>query len=52
MSSEELFSVALGLKAPWAVMEVRFDVDGRRLDLTVDFREGSRFCCPICGGAA
>lgn len=33
----------LGLEAPWAVTEGRFTVEARRLDLTVDFTEGSRF---------
>ena len=31
--------------------EVRFNVEQRRLDLAVDFAEGSRFPCPVCGGA-
>jgi len=47
----ELFSRALWLEAPWAVVEVRFDVQAHRLDLTVDFTEGSRFPCPVCGHA-
>lgn len=49
MPEHELFGLALGLEAPWAVTEVRFDVEARRLDLTVDFTEGSRFPCPRCG---
>jgi transposase len=52
MPEHELFNRALGLGAPWAVTEVRFTVDARRLDLAVDFAEGSRFSCPRCGGAA
>lgn len=51
MPEHELFGRALGLKAPWAVTEVRFDVEARRLDLSVDFSEGSRFPCPLCGRA-
>jgi len=52
MDERELFGLALGLKAPWAVMEVRFDVEVRRLDLVVDFAEGSRFPCPRCSQEA
>jgi transposase len=51
MPEHELFSRALGLDTPWAVVEVRFDVQAHRLDLTVDFTEGSRFPCPDCGRA-
>ncbi len=51
MSEHQLFGRALGLEAPWAVTEVRFDMEVRRLDLTVDFAEGSRFPCPRCGQA-
>jgi transposase len=52
MDERELFGLALGLKAPWAVMEVRFDVEVRRLDLVVDCAEGSRFPCPRCSQEA
>lgn len=51
MPEHELFSRALGLQAPWKVIEVRFDPEARRLDLTVDFAEGSRFVCPRCSRA-
>jgi transposase len=51
MPRHELFDLALGLETPWAVTEVRFDVQARRLDLTVDFTQGSRFPCPVCGHA-
>lgn len=51
MPEHELFGRALGLEAPWAVMEVRFDGEARRLDLSVDFPEGSRSPCPVCGRA-
>lgn len=52
MPEHELFGLALGLEAPWAVTEVRFNGEACRLDLTVDFAEGSRFPCPVCGQAA
>lgn len=51
MRQQELFGQALGLQAPWEVTEIRFNVEQRCLHLTVDFAEGSRFPCPVCGGA-
>ena len=49
MNDSELFSRALGLREPWRVVDVRFDVEQRRLDLRIDFPKGSRFACPECG---
>lgn len=51
MHDLDLFQQALGLEEPWEVVEVKFDVERRRLDLRVDFRKGSRFACPECGAA-
>ena len=39
-----LFTVALGLSAPWRVTRTEFD--GERLDLSLDFPRGARFACP------
>jgi hypothetical protein len=52
MPEQKLFSRALGLEAPWAVTKVRFDMAACRLDLSVDFAEGSRFPCPVCERAS
>ena len=49
MHDIDLFQRALGLGEPWRVVDVEFDVGGRRLDLRIDFPKGSRFCCPECG---
>lgn len=51
MHDLDLFQQALGLEEPWEVVEVKFDVERRRLDLRVDFGKGSRFPCPECGAA-
>ncbi len=47
----ELFTVALGLRAPWEVVAVRFDPDRGQIDLEVGFAKGARFACPACGAA-
>ncbi|MHB0888379.1 ISL3 family transposase [Acidithiobacillus sp.] len=49
MDQEQLFSLALGLVPPWLVDRVTFSVEGKRLDLYIDFPRGSRFACPVCG---
>jgi len=49
LSSTSLFSVALGLQAPWEVMDAAFDPASGRLDLQLGFSRGARFRCPHCG---
>jgi transposase len=51
MHDLDLFSAALGLVEPWVVVDVRFDLERRRLDLRIDFAKGARFQCPECGAA-
>ncbi|SHE37266.1 Transposase [Ferrithrix thermotolerans DSM 19514] len=46
---QHLFTLALGLVPPWAVDDVRFTVEEKRLDLHVNFPRGSHFPCPTCG---
>jgi transposase len=46
MNSENLFSMALGLQAPWQVKNVTFSTDDKlhsELHLHIDFAPGSRF---------
>jgi transposase len=50
MVSERLFEQALGIAAPWAVKEVRFDTAARQLTIAVDFAAGSRFAHPAHSG--
>ena len=50
-TSSSLFTLALGLQAPWAVSDVAFDAEAGRLDLQVSFQPGARFTCPHCGAA-
>jgi transposase len=50
MNQLSLFSAALGLAAPWQVVDVRFDPKAGRIDFQVAFTPGARFACPHCGG--
>jgi transposase len=49
MNEKDLFGLALGLVSPWYIEKVEFDAEGKRLDLFLDFKRGSRFPCPECG---
>jgi transposase len=44
----ELFSMALGLAKPWAVVRVEFSGEDQQLELWLDFPPGSTFPCPEC----
>ena len=46
---KSLFTMALGLEAPWYVDDVSFDPSSKQIDFEVAFRPGSRFPCPACG---
>jgi transposase len=50
MEHDKLFEAALGLKAPWHVVAVDFDLSAGRglLRLRLDFDAGTRFPCPVC----
>lgn len=42
-NSKEIFSIALGLEAPWQVSEVRFDTNNSQLDIHLTFKRGAKF---------
>jgi transposase len=46
---QELFTLALGLTAPWQVEEVVLDAEKGRLDIRISYERGSSFPCPKCG---
>uniref|UniRef100_UPI00399C3DC1 transposase family protein n=1 Tax=Roseovarius halophilus (ex Wu et al. 2025) TaxID=3376060 RepID=UPI00399C3DC1 len=46
-----LFTMALGLEAPWYVEDVAFDAGAKQINFEVTFKPGSRFTCPSCGAA-
>lgn len=48
MKHSSLFTSALGLPAPWEVIDVRFSEQERRIDFDVAFEAGSHFTCANC----
>jgi len=49
MDPLSLFTVALGLPAPWEVVDVAFDPQSGRIDFHRAFAPGTRCSCPQCG---
>ena len=49
MNEKDLFRMALGISEPWQVVKIEFNAESHRLDLYLDFPEGSNFPCPVCG---
>ena len=49
MKDTDLFQLALGLKPPWQVSSLVFNLEQKRLDIKIDFLRGSTFSCPECG---
>lgn len=43
MDMKNIFNLALGINAPWYIVDVRFDVMAKRLDIDLDFTKGSKF---------
>lgn len=48
MIDTDLFQLALGLTDPWQVTSSDFNLQGKRLDIRIDFPRGSTFSCPEC----
>jgi len=49
MDTKVLFTMALGLQAPWEVTDLQFNEEAHRLDILIDFKRGADFPCPVCG---
>jgi transposase len=53
--AEELFEVVLHIRAPWEIIKINFPQEGKddeHLDIHIDFKKGTVFPCPVCGGSA
>jgi transposase len=51
MQDVHLFHLALGLQEPWQVTATKLDLTKSQLDITISFRPGSKFRCPVCSRA-
>ena len=49
MEQPPIFSATLGLSPPWHIRSMSFSKEERRVDIDIDFANGSTFTCPICG---
>ncbi len=47
---QQLFEQALAIESPWFIDEVTFDQSAKRLDISIDFKRGSKFSCQTVEG--
>ena len=52
MTEQQLFAAALGLQSPWYVSNLNFSLAAKKLDIEIDFKQGSDFSCPTCDKSA
>lgn len=52
MSWKSLFSATLGLSSPWKITSVTFSDGENRVDIAIDFDNGTPFVCAACGAPA
>ncbi len=53
-STDDVFTLALGLNEPWIVKDVQLlpgekNPETLEMHITIDFRKGSTHPCPVCG---
>jgi len=48
VNQNTLFAAAIGLTQPWQVDNVQFQLEEKRLNVSIGFPSGSLFTCPIC----
>ena len=41
--TQDLFQLALNITDPWFVSDIQFDIESKRLDISIDFKKGSTF---------
>ena len=47
-SNKELYQQILGLSSPWKVVDVRLEVEGQAVHISLDHDSEIRFHCPKC----
>jgi transposase len=40
---QRIFEQALGISSPWKITDIKFDQSQKRLDITIDYNEGTLF---------
>jgi len=50
--TDKLLEIALQIREPWKISDVKFSPEAGRLDIYIDFEKGTSFSCPVCGGPA
>jgi transposase len=48
MQDTEVYTLLLGLTAPWKVVEVTIDEAAQRVDVLAEHEPGTHFPCPVC----
>ncbi|GEO28096.1 hypothetical protein AAC03nite_38810 [Alicyclobacillus acidoterrestris] len=43
----DLFNHSIGIQAPWRVTSVEFSKENKRLDITVDYQDGTKNGSPL-----
>lgn len=46
MKDTDFYAQILGLREPWVVESVKLDMEGRRVDVRIGYREGTLWACP------
>lgn len=52
MSEKQLYTEVLGISQPWRVTDVRGNIAGREVVVTLALRSNAALSCPICGKRA
>jgi transposase len=53
--TDQLLEIALHIREPWKITKIDFPQegkDGEHLNIYIDFKKGTIFPCPVCGGSA
>ena len=48
MQDVELFSQLLGLVKPWKLKEIKSDIPGKKITLSIEYPECHKGICPVC----
>ncbi len=49
MKDTHLYESILGLSAPWSITDVKLDMEGQEVELSISHKRGVSWKCPSCG---